>query len=825
MLGLPYTITDIAQAALARDLFQGRWDQPSLRYVAHDSRVISHGSETIFVALRTANRDGHDFIADAYAKGVRNFLVEHKLPYRDVNYALCDDSLSALQTWAMQHRQRFAYPVIALTGSNGKTTVKEWLATLLELHMQLVKSPMSYNSQLGVPLSLLQMHPQAEVAIIEAGISQRSEMEILAELIRPDWGILTHMGPAHAKGFASEAEKLTEKLLLFAEADTVLLGSQQGWVSEQVTQTHLQPRWVGSRPTDELRVEQAEATPQGWRLHLRDTHDQATLALPLPGQANLENALLAIFAARKMGLSFADIRERMPLLQPVEMRMELISDNPDLTILNDSYNSDADSVRLALQQLAWQQVHPRKVAILSDIPHLGEQQAQIQAEIFMQASKLTDEVWTVGPVFDRLKLGRHFPATQPLLEALRHSDLVGSTVLLKGARQFQLEQAIPLLNRKLNASAFHIDLNRLRHNFRWLKAHLPEGTKTMCMVKAASYGSGTWEIAQELAKEGATYLAVAYASEGIELREAGISLPIMVMNPDRSSIEALLRFEVEPEVSNLDFLRRYLRAARLAGLPSYRLHLKIETGMGRLGFSEGDMPALIQLLSQYPDAQVISVMSHLAAADMPEEDDFTHQQGQRFLGMYQTLQQRLGLQAFRHVVNTAGLLRFPAYVMDMVRLGIGLYGIDPVPGLAAEQAPGELKEIGSLHSVISQVQAHAAGESVGYGRAQVAQRPSRVATVPIGYADGIPRALGLGKIHFLVRGQWAPTFGRVCMDMLMLDVTDIPEAQAGDEVVLIGAQGERKISVRDLAAAADTIPYEILVRLSPRLRRVYVRGD
>lgn len=825
MLGLPYTITDIAQATLARDLFQGRWDQPPLRYVAHDSRAISHGSETIFVALRTANRDGHDFVADAYAKGVRNFLVEHTLPYRDVNYALCDDSLSALQTWAMQHRQRFTYPVIALTGSNGKTTVKEWLATLLELHLQLVKSPMSYNSQLGVPLSLLQMHPQAEVALIEAGISQRDEMGILAELIRPDWGILTHMGPAHAEGFASDQEKLNEKLQLFSEADTILLGSQQAWVASQVTHTHGQPQFVGQRPEDDLHVEAAEATSNGWRVGLNDGVSVAKLDLTLAGQANLENALLAIFAARKLGLSFEDIAERLPLLQPVEMRMELISDDPDLTILNDSYNSDVDSVRQALQQLAWQQVHAHKVAILSDIPHLGEQQEQIQKEIFTEAERLADEVWTVGPIFDRLKLGRHFPATPPLLKALRRTSLAGSTVLLKGARQFQLEQVIPLLNHKLNASAFRVDLNRLRHNFRWLKAHLPEGTKTMCMVKAASYGSGTWEIAQELEKEGATYLAVAYASEGIELREAGINLPIMVMNPDRSSIEALLRFDVEPEVSNLDFLQRYLRAARLAGLPSYRLHLKLETGMGRLGFVEKDIPALVEFLSQYPDAQVISVMSHLAAADVPTEDAFSQQQVQRFLGMYQSLQQELGLQAFRHIVNTAGLLRFPAYVMDMVRLGIGLYGIDPVPGLAAKSVPDELQEIGSLHSVISQVQTHEVGESVGYGRAQATQRPSRIATVPIGYADGIPRSLGLGKIRFLVRRQWAATFGRICMDMLMLDVTDIPEAQAGDEVILIGEQGDYQISVRDLAAAADTIPYEILVRLSPRLRRVYVRGD
>jgi alanine racemase len=791
--------------------------------VAHDSRAISHGSETVFVALRTPNRDGHDFVADAYHKGVRTFLVERKLPYRDVDYLLCDDSLSSLQTWAMHHRQRFTYPVVAITGSNGKTTVKEWLATLLELHFQLVKSPMSYNSQLGVALSLLQLHPQAEIAIIEAGISQPEEMAILAEMIRPTLGLLTHMGPAHAEGFASDEAKLAEKLLLFADAEQVLASSSQPWVAAQVAATLAPVQWVGRRPSDDLLVASSDPSEAGWALRLRYQDTFEALTLPLTGEANLDNGLLAIFAALQLGLSVDDIRDRLPWLHPVEMRMELISDHPDVSLLNDSYNSDVDSVRQALQQLALQQVHPRKVVILSDIPHLGEQQPQIQAKIYAEAATIAHEVWTVGPVFDRLGLGRHYPDTESLLQALRRVDLAGSSVLLKGARQFELERVIPLLNRKLNASALRIDLNRLRHNFRWLKAHLPEGTKTMCMVKAASYGAGTWEIAQELEKEGTTYLAVAYASEGIELREAGIGTPIMVMNPDGSSIEALLRFDIEPEVSNLEFLQRYLRAARLAGLPAYRVHLKLETGMGRLGFTEPDLPGLIKVLAQHPDMQVVSVMSHLAAADLPSEDAFSQQQVRRFLAMYQVLQQALGLQSFRHIANTAGLLRFPGYVMDMVRLGIGLYGINPVPGLATQVVAGELEEIGSLHSVISQVQVHAAGESVGYGRAQVAERPSRVATVPIGYADGIPRRLGLGNIRFLVRGQWAPTFGRVCMDMLMLDVTDIPEVQAGDEVVLIGEQGTHRLSVCDLAAAADTIPYEILVRLSPRLRRVYVR--
>ncbi|MEM9986239.1 MAG: alanine racemase, partial [Bacteroidota bacterium] len=449
----------------------------------------------------------------------------------------------------------------------------------------------------------------------------------------------------------------------------------------------------------------------------------------------------------------------------------------------------------------------------------GDQQISAQQAIFEEASQVADHVWTVGPVFDHLALGNAYPDTEQLLAQLSYDNFLDSTVLLKGARDFQLERVIPLLQRKLNATYFQIDLNRLSQNFRWLKSHLAESVKTMCMVKAASYGAGTWEIAQQLEREGAHYLAVAYASEGIELRQAGIQQPIMVMNPDLSSVEALLQFKLEPEVSNFPFLKRYLQTARLSGLPQYRIHLKLETGMGRLGFMEEDLPKLIDLLGSHPDLEVTSVMSHLSASDDPSQDEYSHQQAHRFQVMYHRLQAELGLVAFRHLLNTAGLLRFPQYHFDMVRMGIGLYGIDP----RAEQTTSELAEIGSLHSNITQIHTHQAGDSIGYGRAQRVEQESKIAIVPIGYADGIPRSLGLGKQSFLVEGKWAPTVGRICMDMMMLDVSHIPGVAPGQEVVLIGSQVDNLLSVRDLAQAANTIPYEILVRISPRVRRVYVR--
>ncbi|RMG69867.1 MAG: bifunctional UDP-N-acetylmuramoyl-tripeptide:D-alanyl-D-alanine ligase/alanine racemase [Bacteroidetes bacterium] len=819
MLGTPYTIQEIAEATLARDLFQGLPERQSLRYIAYDTRRISHGRETVFVALRTANRDGHDFIPEAMARGVRSFIVDRPLAIPEIQYALVDDTLEALQIWALQHRQRFEYPVIGITGSNGKTTVKEWLATLLEADFQLVKSPMSYNSQLGVALSLLQMRPGADLALIEAGVSRQGEMAVLEEMIRPTLGIFTHLGPAHAEGFASEAEKLHEKAGLFARAGAVLARSAQAEVLAELKDLGIPLHTVGEHPGDQLQVRTLRTDPDSWYAEVQEPDRRWPFSFPARSRADRTNVLLAILAARHLGLSPEVIQSRLPLLYPVEMRSELITDNPEITLINDSYNCDPDSVRNALNLLRHTKVQARRIAILTDIPHQGVQQVEVQQQLLDEARAIADEVITVGPVFAGMNDGadRSFETTEALLAAIRYEDFVDSTVLLKGARAFALERVLPRLQRKLNATHFAVNLRQLGENFRLLKAQLPPQTRTMGMVKALAYGSGTWEIAAELAQTGVDYLAVAFASEAIELREAGIELPIMVMNPDPSSLEALIQYDIEPEVSNLDLLRQYLRAIRLTDRTRYRIHLKIETGMGRLGFRYEALPELVAFIRQHPDLEIVSVLTHLAAADDPAEDAFSATQVQRFEAAYAYLQAELGLFAWRHVLNTAGILRFPAWAFEMVRMGIGLYGLAPVDtGL-------DLQEIGSLRSLITQIQTHPAGSGIGYGRAQVTTRKSRIATLPIGYADGIPRSVGEGKAHFLLRGQRVPTFGRICMDMLMLDVTDVPEAQAGDEVVLFGWQGETFLSVAELAEAAGTIPYEILVRISPRVRRVYVR--
>lgn len=819
MLGIPYTIIEIARAGVALDLFQGIWPAPQVKYISFDSRTIAHGSETIFVALRTANRNGADYIQQAYEKGVRHFIVETKLSFRDVNYVIVDDALDFLQRWAFHHRLRFEeYPVIAITGSNGKTTVKEWAATLMEEDLRIVKSPMSYNSQLGVAISLLHLRPQADVALIEAGISESGEMAALAAMIQPDLGVLTHMGDAHQAGFEDFQEKLLEKLALFEECSDVFSTSFQS----EILQTHPGLPWqmIGSREEDHIQLLEASQESQGWQVALLASGQQVSVQIPLSGQANLENALLAILIARSQGIAWNTIQARALLLKPVEMRTEIISDHPQITILNDSYNADADSVRNAFQQLLQYKAQPNQAIILSDLPHQGERQQEIQLTLWKEAKELVgeDQVYLIGPVFFQLVGHNAFKTVEELQQQVDVASLNHSTVLLKGARTFELERLIPWLQRKPNATYFRIDLNRLSHNYRYLKSLLPDRVKMMAMVKAASYGSGTWQIAQHLEKEGVDYLAVAYTSEGIELREAGIETPIMVMNPDPGSVSELIRYDLEPEISHMALFDRYLQASRLKGSQRMNIHLKLETGMGRLGFQEADLPALISLISHYPDLRIISVMSHLAAADDLSEAAFSLEQIRRLNAMADHLTEELGICPFRHILNTAGILNYPDYTMDMVRLGIGLYGIDPT---ASQVAEGNLLEIGSLHAFISDITEYPAGTSIGYGRSQVTDRSTRIATVPIGYADGVLRNLGNGKASFLVNGQLAPTFGRICMDMLMLDVTDIPAVRPGGEVVLFGEQAGKHLSVIEMATAAETIPYEILVRISPRVRRIY----
>ncbi len=819
MLGQPYTINDIAAYTMAKDLHQGYHQQIPLKYVSFDTRTIRYGSQTVFIALNSGHRDGHEYIPDAIEKGIRNFIVDRPLRYSGINYALVSNTLDALQLWAYYHRARITYPIIGITGSNGKTTLKEWLSTLIEWDFELIKSPLSYNSQMGVPISLLRLSQQAELGIIEAGISQQGEMELLEQMIRPQIGILTHMGDAHADGFTSIQQKLEEKCLLFKDADTLLASSRQAWVAAYLEAKFPQVKFVGDRPDDFLQIVEVQQQEGRSNITLQQREERVEMVLHATDPASVENALLAILAARILDVAWDTIISNMASLHAINMRTEIITDNPEITIINDTYNSDLESILNSFHLLNNISNHSEKFVILSDLFHQGKLSPERHQQVYNLAMEMfgQSQIFTIGPKLNEVSVFQNFSSVNDFLTKVPYNTFRNATVLIKGARAFEMERLIPFLNHKRIATFLEIDLKKLIHNYRVLTSYIPQGTKTMCVVKASSYGSGTWEIAQELENEGVTYLAVAYTSEGIDLRNSQIQIPIMVMNPDIESIPSLIQYDLEPEVSNITFLKRFLREARWEGISSYRIHLKFETGMGRLGFVKDELAEVCKILQSDPHFSVISVMSHLAAADDPASDPFSRQQVEVFLNMYHYLQQELGITPLRHILNSKGVLRFPEYAFEMVRLGAGLYGINTT----GTKAP--LEEIGTLVSTISQIRAYPAQVSIGYGRSQYTQQVTRIATVALGYADGVPRNLSNGNYTFLVRGKEAPIFGRVCMDMTMIDVTHIPEAQSGDEVLVFGVRGEYVHTIDKMAKQAETIPYEILVRISARVRRIYTK--
>lgn len=797
------------------------------RYLSFDSRKLHSSERSIFVALRGGRRDGHDFLKAAHAKGVREFILEdgEALP-KGSSGLLVENSLEALQTLAKAHREGFGFPVVGITGSNGKTIVKEWLAEVLGDMLRVVRSPGSYNSQLGVALSLLEMPSEADLGLVEAGISEVGEMEKLAGIVQPELGVLTHFGDAHAEGFSGPVEKLAEKLKLFKDCKLTLVSADDVFVVGEMVKAGIDFRSVGRSPLADVRLLDAEPIDGGGRLlTFEDNGERAQLRWGIEGNAALENVLLIVLAARYFGMSWSDLQAGLDRLHPVSMRTEMLTDNPDITVINDTYNADQASVLNAFSLLEQSKFHTGRALVLSDMEQQGGGQEVVQTQLLEEAVKRfgPENVVLVGPVFHALA-GALFDVrahvdVDDFLAHFEYTDFQDKTVLLKGARRFQLERIIPYLSRKATATYFKVNLDHVRHNFQTFRKGIAQEVKVMAMVKALAYGSGDWEVAQALVGEGVDYLAVAYTSEGIALRTKGIEVPILVMNADPEGLEQLFRFDLEPEVHSLGFLRSYAAAGRRLGAESFPVHLKVETGMLRLGFEEKDLEALNGFLMGHPDVEVKSVMTHLARADEEAGDAFSHAQVERFLAFESGLElPEDSPKPLRHVLNSAGILRFPDYHFDMVRLGIGLYGVAPFEGTDLG-----LREVGSLHSVVTQVHEVPAGTPVGYGGSSVTETASRVATVAIGYADGVRRSLSNGAMAFLVRGQFAPTIGRVCMDMLMLDVTDVDGVKAGDEVVLLGAQGGEFISVKDLAQASGTIAYEVLVNVGQRVRRIYER--
>lgn len=822
-----YRISDIARIL---NVNAPQVDSPVIHLLI-DSRKISHIEGALFFAIRGERHDGHAFLAELYQKGIRLFVVE-QLPEdlkekADAVFLLVKDTLVALQQLAAYHRSRFQYPVIAITGSNGKTIVKEWLWQLLRDDYRIVRSPKSYNSQVGVPLSIWQMQPDNTLAIFEAGLSQPGEMEKLQRMLRPDIGLLTNIGVAHDENFSSREQKTDEKLKLLAYAPVIITSKDNSDVMNRIMGNE---RFGQSRLFSWSRKTKAVLQLARIEHHERQTEIKAvydnrfiTIHIPFTDEASIENAIHCWCVMLQLGVNDETIAARMQQLSPVAMRLELKEGVNNCSIINDSYNSDLASLTVALDFLNQQQQHPKRTLILSDILQSGRDEVQLYKEVAeLIQRKGVQRFIGIGDAISRqqeqFKIENKFfyPSTTAFLSEFHPASFHDETLLLKGARVFGFEAIGKVLQQKAHETVLEIDLNAMVHNLNYFRSRIHPGTKIMVMVKAFSYGSGSFEIANVLQFHRVDYLAVAYADEGVELRKAGITLPIMVMNPEEQSYETMIRFDLEPELFSFRVLQLFSEAVhryrqRHPKHPKVPVHIKLDTGMRRLGFEPEELNELIVRLSNSRDLIIRSVFSHLAASDEAEHDAFTRQQLKLFSDMSDRIRSHFKTPIFRHILNSAGIVRFPDAQFECVRLGVGLYGVG-----VNQTEQQQLKQIGTLRTTISQIKQVVAGDTVGYSRKGKTIRNTRIATVPIGYADGLNRKLSNGRGCMYIHGHPAPVIGNVCMDMCMLDVTDISCVE-GDDVIVFSPEHP----IGDLAIAMETIPYEVLTNVSRRVKRVY----
>ena len=817
-------LAKIMQARLVSPDPDGIWVEDILI----DSRKFIRAAKTLFFALKGSRNDGRRYMANLYKKGIRYFVVSDETMVRKgfdkASFFVVSDTLKALQQLAAFHRGRFDIPVIGITGSNGKTIVKEWLFQLMGNDKNMVRSPKSYNSQIGVPLSVWQMNSGHELAVFEAGISLPDEMEHLQAIIRPTIGIFTNIGEAHNEGFISKAQKIGEKLKLFTRVDTLIYNNGQKELLEVMIRSGILENigtftW-GSDPDSDLRITEKVSEKGSTTIRATYKGQETDLKIPFADKASIENATHCWAAMLVLGYDQETIEKRMQALTPIAMRLEQREGINNCTIINDAYNSDLNSLAIALDFMGQQNQHRKKAIILSDILQSGRSETELYENVAgLLKQKGIDHIIGIGEAISRnaglFEMEKDFfPDTRSFISGFPMASFRNQTILLKGARIFEFERINRLLQQKVHETVFEINLSALVENLNFFRSQLKPETKVMAMVKAFSYGSGSFEIANILQFHQVDYLAVAYVDEGVELRQAGIQLPIMVMNPEEYAFDLMMKYQLEPEIFSFRALRLLGKAIRRNQLPQnkpVKIHLKLETGMHRLGFQQEELDELITRINKNPLIYVQSAFSHLASSDKPAHDDFSKEQIDQFRRMASRLKEGIPHPFFLHLLNSAGIIRFPEAQFDMVRLGIGLYGISSLPEIA-----GRLQNVTSLRSEITQIKEVKAGESVGYNRSFVAKESRRIAVVSVGYADGIFRSLGNGNFSFWVHGQPAPVTGDICMDMCMIDVTGI-EAKEGDTVIVFNAEHP----VTELAAAAQTIPYEVLSRISRRVKRVY----
>jgi len=817
MTSFSYTIQQLANFCNAQ--FKGASPDELIHQVIIDSRKAKHFSHHLFVAIKGPHHDGHQFIEELYKKGFRNFLISNAdfktSDFPQANFLLTNDGLEAFQNIARNHRSQFQIPIIGITGSNGKTIVKEWLSSCLQNHYKVCKNPKSYNSQVGVSISVLGLNSGDEIGVFEAGISQKGEMEKLQNIIQPSIGIFTNIGQAHSENFNSLEEKIKEKLKLFSGVEKLIYCKDHKEIHDAISPENSTEliAWSKQDDTAFLYVKHVNQRADKSILTLIHKATEKSFTIPFNDEASIENCLHLICTLISLNIRNKEIQKTLNLLQPLAMRLELKEAKGNSLLINDAYSSDIDSLKIALDFLHQQSGNAKKVAILSDLDETGIPKTELFPKLMnLLDSYEVEQVIGIGANFSDYQAMFSnctcYKSTDEFIENTADFDLSNSAILLKGARRFQFERIAEILEQKIHETVLEVNLNAISENFHYYKSLLKKETKVMVMVKAFSYGTGSYEIAHHLEYHNADYLAVAYVDEGIALRKKGIQTPIMVLNPDGTQFKQLIEHHLEPEIYSFRQLKALQHELKRLNLSDYPIHLKVDTGMRRLGFESAEIDGLISWISQHKEIRLASVFSHLASSENIEDKNFTTIQIDEFTSICNEIESKIKTPFLKHILNSSGITNYTEAQFDMVRLGIGLYGI----------GDENLQNCSSLKSMISQIKEVPAGESVGYNRAYYADETIRIAIIPIGYADGLNRALSNGKGQVLINGKKANIIGNICMDMCMVDISLI-EAQEGDEVIVWNTQKH----ILDLAKSLNTIPYEVLTNVSQRVKRVFLQ--
>lgn len=816
-----YSIKSISEVVGGKFIIQQ--SDAAIEHLVYDSRRIQQPSASIFFALKTEHNDGHKFIAEAYQKGIRNFIVSEEtetVSLEECNIIFVQDTLEAFQKLSGFHREQFSIPVIGITGSNGKTMIKEWLFQLLQDDFRIVRSPKSFNSQIGVPLSVWQMNAHHSLGIFEAGISKPDEMEKLAKIIRPTIGVLSNIGEAHSEGFLDIDQKIAEKVKLFSNADILIARSKDMGGRTKLIEGNTQLMTWGHAANNEFVIVSIERIENVTHVIINYQSKELRLTIPFIDHASVENAIICSLVMLVLGYDPTQISERISKLNAIDMRLQLNHSINECLVINDSYSADITSLKIALDFLQQQSSGLSKTVILSEFVESGKSENQLYSEIvsMLNTYKIKKIIAIGEKIIEGIqhKLDKSisfepYLSTDDFIRDFKSSKFYKEIILIKGARKFTFERVARLFEKKLHQTVLEINLNALANNLKAYQKILKPETKIMAMVKAFAYGSGGAEIASVLQYHNTNYLGVAYADEGVELVKAGIRLPIMIMNTDESSFQAIVDYNLQPVLYSFDLLNKFENYLHEQGLNAYPVHVEIETGMNRLGFTIDEVNDLPKRLKD-SKFRIQSVFTHLAASEDPDHDDFTLKQSETFKAAINVLQKNIDYNFLKHIANSAATIRHPDLQLDMVRLGIGLYGVE-----VENDQLTELEPVATLRSTIAQLKKIKKGDSVSYNRKGVVKKDSLIATVRIGYADGYSRQFGNGVGHMLIKEQLAPVIGSVCMDMTMLDVTDIPGVKEGDEVIIFGPG----LAVQQVALWMNTIPYEVMTGVSQRVKRVY----